>query len=81
MGTGKTYCALSIAEYLMKDKKNMGFGAEWVAFDTPSFVKCVRKARKGQCIVYDESGVGINSRNFFSENNKSMSYIMQTFRV
>jgi hypothetical protein len=36
--------------------------------------------QKGSCIVWDEAGVNMSAREWHSISNKSINYIMQTFR-
>lgn len=36
--------------------------------------------KKGNAIIFDEAGVGISAREWYSFNNKAINYILQTFR-
>ena len=75
-GSGKSYSALRLAE-LIDDDFNV---AEKVCFRPVEFVKAVRNARKGAAIIFDEAGVGIPAREWWSIQNRLLDYVIQTFR-
>jgi len=75
-GSGKSYTALRLAE-LIDDDFNV---AEKVCFRPVEFVKAVQKARKHSVIVFDEAGVGIPAREWWSIQNRLLDYVIQTFR-
>lgn len=77
-GSGKSYCALTIAKMIDPD-----FDVKTrVVFTVESFMELLNsgKLRKGSTIVWDEAGVGIPSREWYSISNKAISYVLQTFR-
>lgn len=56
-----------------------------VAFGTLEFAKVVQRAArgeipKGSAIIYEEVGVGVDSRNWSDEQNIEFTHILQTFR-
>lgn len=77
-GTGKSYSALTIAK-LINPKFDVN---KHVVFDVESFMKLLnsKKVRRGDVIVWDEAGVGIPAREWYSISNKAINYVLQTFR-
>jgi len=67
---GKTTLGLQFAFYL-----DPTFCLDRVVFDPETFLKVIKKAKKGQCIVYDES-TGISSRSSLSTWNKRIVNII-----
>jgi len=55
---------------------------ERVVFDAENFMELLRNGnlKKGSVIVWDEAGVGIPSREWYTISNKAINYIFQTFR-
>lgn len=76
-GSGKSYSALRIAEMLDKD-----FSVERVVFSITEFMTLLNsgKLKRGNVIIFDEAGVGIASREWYSARNKMINYVLQTFR-
>jgi hypothetical protein len=79
-GSGKSWSALKLGEELDKN-----FSIENVVFTPSDFIKLIsetegKKLKKGAVIVWDEVGVGLGSRDWYSLKNKIISYITQTFR-
>jgi len=74
-GSGKSYTALRLAELVDDD-----FSIDKVCFRPSEFVKAVRNARKHDVIVFDEAGVGIPAREWWSVQNRLLDYVIQTFR-
>lgn len=78
-GTGKTYTALSLA-YIISVK---GFAVKThLAFNPNRFMEILNSGDvgKGEIILFDEAGVGMSSREWFSLQNKLFNYVLQTFR-
>ena len=75
-GSGKSYSALRLAELIDDDFNVSGK----VCFRPIEFVKAVQRARKGAAIVFDEAGVGIPAREWWSIQNRLLDYVIQTFR-
>lgn len=76
-GSGKSYTALRLAELL-----DPSFKPSRIVFDSVSFMDVLNngKLKQGSVIIYDESGVGHDSKNFMTKANKLFNYVMQTFR-
>jgi len=75
-GKGKSYLSLRLCELLDKD-----FSIDKVCFSAEDFTKLINtKLKPGSCVVYDEVGVGTNSRDSQTRQNKNMSFIAQTIR-
>lgn len=74
-GSGKSYTAMKIGEFLDPD-----FSIENVAFTAEEFLELVDKAPDRSIIVVDEAGVQNPSRRAMSANNVALGFISQTFR-
>jgi hypothetical protein len=76
-GSGKSYCALTTARQIDPE-----FTIERVVFKIEDLMNLLNsgKLKKGNAIVFDEAGVGIPAREWYSISNKAMGYLMQTFR-
>ena len=78
-GTGKSYSALKMGEILKGDGFNV---KKHVAYFSPAqFTRIIRKAKKGDVVIFDEAGVGINAREWASASNMLITKILQTFRT
>lgn len=77
-GSGKSAANLSIAYLLNRDtfsiKHNVAF------FDPWDFLDLVDNAEKGDVIVWDDAGNGLDSRTFGSQANIIATQLMNTFR-
>ena len=73
-GSGKSYSALTIAE-LVGNKTH-------IVFTPVEFLQLLNSNRlsKGDIIVFDEAGVGMSSREWYSVQNKLLGIVLQTFR-
>jgi len=79
-GSGKSYTALSIAEDLSPD-----FNVNNVIFQAKHFVDIMRKENRykikpGSTYVWDEVACTLDAKNWWSLINKSINYVLQTFR-
>jgi len=78
-GSGKSYSALSLADIIVPRgitiKRNMVFNA--VQFLEKLNDKTLQK---GDILIFDEAGVGMSSREWYSTQNKLMGSVLQTFR-
>lgn len=76
-GSGKTYSALRFGERWDKN-----FKPENIVFTPQDFITLLNGGtlKKGAVIVADEFGVSMNSRNWQSQSNQMLNYILQTFR-
>lgn len=81
-GTGKSLSALRMAELI-----DPTFNITNIVFTIEAFMtllvegKKEGKIHKGSVIIFDEAGVGIPARDWQSQLNKVMGFILQTFRV
>lgn len=80
-GTGKSYSAIKLGELI-----DPTFTAERVVFHPEKFMSLLNygdskgKLKKGNVVVFDEAGVNIASRTWYSISNKIVNYVLQTFR-
>jgi len=76
-GSGKSYTALRIGESL-----DPTFNINRVVFTAAEFMALLNSGtlKEGSCIVWDEAGVGIPSREWYTISNKAINYVLQTFR-
>ena len=76
-GTGKSYSALRLASMV-----DPTFNIDRVVFRVEDFMKLLNAGNlvKGNAIMFDEAGVNMNSREWYSVQNKCISYLLQTFR-
>ena len=79
-GSGKSYSALSLADSIcprgITVKRN-------VVLDPISFMNKIaakKDLRKGDILIFDEAGVGLASRDWYSIQNKLLGSVLQTFR-
>lgn len=72
-GSSKSYSALRLAELI---------GPVYFVFTPKEFMQLInnKKLKRGSCIVFDEAGVGIPSRDWQSVQNKLFGAVLQTFR-
>jgi rubredoxin len=78
VGTGKSYSAMRLGELL--DKK---FSIDKVFFNVEDLLKVIHENElyAGECLVLDEAGVAISNRqHYMNKFNKSMSFLLQTWR-
>lgn len=78
-GTGKSYAAMNLAEDLDPD-----FNINRVVFSADEFITVLNSDKslvKGSVIMWDEAGMGMPAREWYSISNKVISYVVQTFRV
>ncbi len=79
-GSGKSYAALRLAELT-----DPGFDIDRVVFNAIDFMRLIDKIDReklpaGSCIVWDEAGVELGSRDFMTKSNRAISKFLQTFR-
>jgi len=77
-GSGKSFCALVIAK-LINPKFNVKIH---VVFTVEQFMELLNsgKLKKGDVVVWDEAGIGIPAREWYTISNKAINYVLQTFR-
>lgn len=77
-GSGKSYSALRIAELC-----DRSFSINRVVFTAEQFMNVLSsrpKLKRGNIIIWDEAGVGLPAREWYSISNKAINYVLQTFR-
>lgn len=72
-GSGKSYSAISLASKI---------GRVHIVFTPVDFLRLINseKLQKGDVVVFDEAGVGMSSREWYSVQNKLLGTVLQTFR-
>lgn len=79
-GSAKSYSAMSIAEILthgtFSPKKHIVFDSEQLL----ELINNPENLKKGDIIIFDEAGVGMNARNWHSVQNIVLGSVLQTFR-
>ena len=79
LGSGKSWAALEIADYIMSGR----FVANThVFFKIKDFIRAVKegKIKRGDCIILDEVGISFSSRASMSKANRAMSAVFQIMR-
>lgn len=72
-GLGKSVFAQQMGYYL-----DPTLNLDRVCFTPKEFIEAVKKAKKYQCVIYDEAFGGLSSRAYFSQTNKALvSMLMQ----
>lgn len=81
-GSGKSWYATSLAHNMDIDHNEYSrFNVDRIVFSGSDFIALVKKnLPKGSFIIWDEVGIGINSRTFYEQENLNISYVTQTFR-
>ena len=79
-GSGKSWGCLSIAEMLMPEGKK--FDVENIVFNVNDLIKRVRAGnlKRGDVIILEEAGVAAFKQNWYSQQNKALGALLQTFR-
>lgn len=80
-GSGKSYAMLRLMEILNPDKTPEEI-IKNVAFDAQEYMARINSGelKAGDVLSWDESGVSLSSRNWQSLANKSINYLLQTYR-
>ena len=74
-GSGKSTLALQLGKYVDRT-----LDLSRVVFDAESFRQAIFKAKKGQCIIFDEAFTGLSSRGALSGINKALVGLMMQMR-
>lgn len=75
-GSGKSYSAMEVALDL-----DPNFTVDRIVFKPEDFISVLKgKMPKGSVIMWDEVGVGLSAREWYSIQNKMISYVLETFR-
>jgi hypothetical protein len=74
-GAGKSTLALQIGKYV-----DPSLDLTRVVFNAEEFRHAIFKAKKGQCVVFDEAFVGLSSRSALSQVNRTLVSLMMQMR-
>ena len=74
-GAGKSTLAFQIGKYV-----DPSLDLSRVVFDAESFKQAIFKAKKGQCVIYDEAFTGLSSRASLSGINRALVSLMMQMR-
>jgi len=74
-GSGKSTIAMQVAKIL-----DPNFDLSRVCMTPEEFTKAILKAKKGQCVVYDEAFTGLSSRASLTEINRLLVSLMMEMR-
>lgn len=76
-GTGKSYCALSLAEQISKK-----FTADNVCFSAREFLKLMDAVgtKRGGTYIIDEAGANWGARSFMTRESRDLSAVLQIIR-
>ncbi len=75
-GSGKSFAAMSMLE-----KIDPTFNIDRVNFYAESFINSISSGlKKGNSVLWDETGVGLSSKQWFTIVNKTINWVLQTFR-
>lgn len=76
-GSGKSYTTMRICEIL-----DPYFTVDDICFSAEEFIQRLRAPgiKRGRCLILDEAGTSLSSREFWSLQNRRISYILQTYR-
>lgn len=80
-GTGKSYVAIKMAKDLDPTFTEETM-KERIISEPKDFLNIMDNPTltKGKVLIFDEAGVGIPAREWYSINNRAIDYILQTFR-
>lgn len=80
-GTGKSWAGLSICWACAEEDKQR-FNINHVVFKVKDLIGLIHQGvPKGSMFLFDEAGLGIPAREFWSESNRLMSFLVQSFRL
>ena len=76
-GSGKSWSALSMGEMLDKD-----FNIKRIIFKAEDLMDLINNGnlKRGSVIIWDEAGIDLSNRNWQSNINKMLNFLLQTFR-
>lgn len=76
-GSGKSWSALSIAE-----KIDPSFNVDKVVLSSEEFLAGLAEDKWGQgdCLIFDEAGVGMSAKEHMTKKNRLIDQVLQTFR-
>ena len=76
-GAGKSWTGLRLCENVDPE-----FNINRVIFDSPSFMQLINSGElhKGSAILFDEAGVNVSNRQWYSKENIALGKVVETFR-
>jgi len=76
-GSGKSYTIIRAAEIIDPD-----FNIDHIVFSVKEFMQLLNSGtlKRGSVIMFDEAGVGIPKKMWYSLSNKLFNFILQTYR-
>ncbi len=74
-GSGKSVFGMQLAKALDPD-----FDMSRLCFTADEFTKAIIRAKKGQCVVYDEAFTGLSARGSLTEVNRLLVSLMMEMR-
>jgi len=74
-GSGKSTLAFQIGKYV-----DPTLNLSRIVFDADGFRKAIFKAKKGQCVIFDEAFTGFSSRSSLSAINRALVSLMMQMR-
>lgn len=77
-GSGKSHSSLGLCQLL-----DPSFTIDNVVFSTLELIELIKskKLHRGSAVMFEEAGVGASNRNYYTSENKSLSFINQIFRT
>jgi hypothetical protein len=80
-GSGKTWAAMRFAEMLDKSFLDPGIGINRIIFKSQDFLKLINtELPNGSVIIWDECGIDQGNRTWQSFMNKTINWVLQSFR-
>jgi hypothetical protein len=76
-GGGKSFCAMRICQLV-----DSGFNIKKIVFTPKEFLVLInsKELKRGDCIIFDEAGTGMSSREWYTVQNILINKLLQTFR-
>ena len=74
-GSGKSTASISLAIAINPD-----FNADYIVFTAKEYINLVKNLKKGQVVIWDETGVGFSAKDFQTNISKNISKVFQTMR-
>jgi len=79
-GTGKSYSTM-IEGQRIRGFEYFDVKKHIACFDPYKFLKMIRKSKKGDFVIFDDAGVGMDNREWAKKSNIIITKLLQTFRT
>lgn len=79
-GVGKSYLSMKLGEVFHTANNLAPFTIKNVGFFPEDFLDFVRHAKKYNAYVFDDAGLSIGSRDWYSETNKILTSVVESYR-